>query len=502
MWAIAAGSVYRSTDGATWTLQTTNVPVGGTASRPYASLTSYAGKLWYIGGAPNAIPPPAPPNPASNSVNEVWTSPDGLTWTLQPAPPFAPRFQHASFVLNNRLWVFGGQPVLAGVAKGSSADAFSTDGTTWQAEALNTELDRAFHIAPVLNETNKVTLIGGILRGWSNKVHQSTDGITWTELSPYAQFSPRVGSRAVSFMGDLWIIGGATLNEIDNNDIWRSSDGLNWSHVTPSTTIFSARDSHQTLVFNNRLWVIGGWGNSVAVGGTGVRLNDVWSSADGIAWQRETPSAGFSPRNSFGAVVYNNGTTGNRMWVIGGETGTGVFANDVWSSSDGVNWSPETPSANFSARGGHAVVAFNGQLWLTGGGNIGFVDGTGTTALADVWKSSNGVTWTIVAPASTSFQARTFHGSAVHNNRLWVIGGTGPSPTGRTNDVWSTADGVNWTPETPSAQFSIRTAAAVTAHNNELWVISGIGLDRYNDVWRSIDGVNWRVGFNHTIRMR
>jgi hypothetical protein len=86
---------------------------------------------------------------------------------------------------------------------------------------------------------------------------------------------------------------------------------------------------------------------------------------------------------------------------------------------------------------------------------------------------------------------------------MWVIGGLSVSvssstpllPTPYLNDVWSSADGINWRQDA-TAQFEPRSSPGLAIHNNELWIIDGIGYTRFNDVWRSTDGINWRVGFN------
>jgi len=53
------------------------------------------------------------------------------------------------------------------------------------------------------------------------------------------------------------------------------------------------------------------------------------------------------------AVVFNG-----RMWVIGGARSSTLF-NDVWSSADGVNWILEKEHAEFKERFTHTVVALN-----------------------------------------------------------------------------------------------------------------------------------------------
>lgn len=498
MWAVSNGSSYSSTDGIVWTRRSVINAISGNW-RGGASLTNYGGKLWYIGGVPNYIVPGSP-GIFGNSVKDVWSSSDGINWTqVTASAPFTERWLHASFVMNNRLWVLGGETFTNGVEGVSTADAWSTtDGITWLQETTSATISRSL-LAGVAQETNKVTLIGGSIIGYSNQVWQSIDGNQWTELSPYAQFSPRDNMGVVEFQGDLWSIGGYTGEEaFVSNEIWRSNDGVTWTRVTPIGSVFSPRAGHQALVFNGRLWVIGGWGGQPSYCNTAT-CNDVWSSADGINWTQHVPTGViFSPRLGHQAAVFNG-----KLWIIGGNQGTGnpdTLANDVWSTVDGMSWVQETSSAAFTPRTAHGVVVFNNALWIFGGQN-GI---TASAPLADIWRSTNGVNWSLVTPVGTSFAARSSHAVSVHNNRIWLIGGWNGlydvdadylSKT-RFNDVWSSTDGINWSQHTPAAQFDARYDLKLVNHNNELWVIGGFNLDLNNEVWRSTDGVNWRVGFN------
>jgi len=69
----------------------------------------------------------------------------------------------------------------------------------------------------------------------------------------------------------MWVIGGLNDNLDPTNEVWSSTDGLNWTQVTTNTT-FTARCSHAGMFFNNKLWVIAGQT------GPGTDTNDVWSS--------------------------------------------------------------------------------------------------------------------------------------------------------------------------------------------------------------------------------
>ena len=148
------------------------------------------------------------------------------------------------------------------------------------------------------------------------------------------------------------------------------------------------------------------------------RLNDIWSSPDGISWTSEVISAPFRTRAAHNCVVYNN-----KIWVIGGFNGAS-FLRDVWYSSDGINWNNATSAAAFSGRGGHTSLVFNNKIWVVGG------DAGSTPFQNDAWTSNNGAVWT--QEAYTGFSGRRYH-TSVASKEIWVIGGYS---YGDLNDVW------------------------------------------------------------------
>ena len=144
---------------------------------------------------------------------------------------------------------------------------------------------------------------------------------------------------------------------------------MNWDDVAQTGTRFTAQNSHQVVVHNNQLWVIGD--------------RNIWWSQEGETWERVTTNnAGFLSRSRgrHQVVAHNHG-----LWVIGGDDGGPK--NDVWWSQDGETWTEATNSANFSPREGHQVVVHNNRLWLIGGWND--VDGRKN----DVWRSEDGENW-------------------------------------------------------------------------------------------------------------
>jgi len=125
-----------------------------------------------------------------------------------------------------------------------------------------------------------------------------------------------------------------------------------WTQATSSAS-WSTRSYHTSVVYDNKMWIIGGYGVSGP-------KNDVWYSSDGITWTQATSSASWSARDSHTSVVYDN-----KMWVIGGYASSS-YKNDVWYSINGITWT-QAPSAPWSARCFHTSVVYDNKMWVMGG---------------------------------------------------------------------------------------------------------------------------------------
>lgn len=90
----------------------------------------------------------------------------------------------------------------------------------------------------------------------------------------------------------------------------------------------------------------------------------------------------------------------------------------------------------------------------------------------------------IVVPEQ-KFAVQRGPGSVVMNGRLWVV--TDPAP----NEVWSSADGVNWRREVANLGLTPGTDFKITALNGVLWVVSSSTAVNPNDVRSSVDGKTW-----------
>ena len=136
--------------------------------------------------------------------------------------------------------------------------------------------------------------------------------------------------------------------------------------------------------------------------------NDVWkSSSRGENWTRTAASVPFPMDNAFASAVLNNA-----ILIMGGLRQTPFRdLNDIYKSSSGVSWSPVTTTGTlFSARyGARSVVLGSGsaaEVYLIGG-----YERASSSELDEVWKSSDGISWTHVnsAAGTTKFPVRRGH---------------------------------------------------------------------------------------------
>ena len=129
-----------------------------------------------------------------------------------------------------------------------------------------------------------------------------------------------------------------------------------WIQVT-GRAAWSPRTVGSPVVFNGRMFIVGGGvidGDTVIDPGS---TREVWSSADGKDWTKVT---GELPAMSGGSPIVFDG----KLWLVGANR-DGAFGRSSLVSSDGVTWTEE-PAA-WSPRGGLVVWTHDDKLFMTGG---------------------------------------------------------------------------------------------------------------------------------------
>lgn len=258
--------------------------------------------------------------------------------------------------------------------------------------------------------------------------------------------------------------------------------------------LWQGRDSAGEATLNGRKWIMGGWVSSFEPA-----LRDVWSSTDGYTWRRDLIQAPWTHSDLPMSIAFNG-----RLWMMGGyDQGRlpgATASSQVWSSPDGIDWTAHA-DAPWSARLGSAVVIHQEKMWIIGGLERYF-DGSDESLRNDVWTSTDGEDWTLVL-RNAPWSPRAFHNAVSLNGRIYVFGGGNYVPSfAQSNDVWSSADGASWRRETALAEWPPRIWASATVHAGRMWLLGGYsrgdGKDpetvaNLNDVWTSTDGARWTL---------
>jgi hypothetical protein len=271
--------VWNSVDGKNWNRVRADGAVKGfPKALNLFSTVVYKDAMWIIGGF------------GPDWENSVYNSTDGKTWTEVRANGatggFVGRYRHTSVVFDDgkgegeKMWVIGGNN--GRIAATYLSDVWSsTNGVTWTlvgehlaAEAFSR---REAHSSIVFNDGGgeKMWVIGGRGDGSYNGVWSSANGKDWTKVKNNNSegFSARRAHRSVVFDSKMWMIAGREVDNTYKDDVWTSTNGVSWFEST-ATAGFSARELHSSTVFKDKLWVIGGRNANRDADGI---LNDIWS---------------------------------------------------------------------------------------------------------------------------------------------------------------------------------------------------------------------------------
>jgi len=251
----------------------------------------------------------------------------------------------------------------------------------------------------------------------------------------------------------LVAVGSVGDDEAADAAVWTSVDGITWSRVAHDDAIFGG-------------WR-GQWMNSVTVGGPGLvavgsdghRVNDateragaaaVWTSVDGITWSRVRHDEAV-----FGGARMSDVTVGGPGLVAVGSAG--VEADEdadavaaVWTSIDGLTWSrvahDEAVFGGADSQQMHSVTV--GGPGLVAVGSVVQLWDSPVGSDAAVWTSVDGIIWSRVAHDETVFGGadnQQMHSVTVGGPGLVAVGSAGLSEVADADAaVWTSVDGIIW----------------------------------------------------------
>lgn len=221
---------------------------------------------------------------------------------------------------------------------------------------------------------------------------------------------------------------------------------------------FAPRDGAGALTFQGKMWLLGGWNPGDKQHFPRICNNEVWSSSDGKDWSLVKPNTFLDPSFDAGKDWEGRHTAGyavhrGKMWIIGGDVNQGHYHSDVWNSADGKSWTllNKGKPVPWSPRALHYTVAFKDYLWVIGGQTVPQFAPSEEVFHRDIWRSRDGLAWEKVTPVEPYWPQRgMIGGAAVFKDRIWILGG-----------------GTYDTPKIPTRKF-------------------------FNDVWSSADGIHWK----------
>jgi hypothetical protein len=257
--------------------------------------------------------------------------------------------------------------------------------------------------------------------------------------------------------------------------IWNSADGKAWVKAALPAIRQSVYETNY-VQFNHAVYALGkNQGNYLDIRfGSGVRRTVDFRTWEVLAEKSELPNRIFQ-----GLLVFNG-----KIWMLGGFDGKS-YHNDVWNSADGIHWTKVTENASWSPRTISKCVVFNNRIWVIGGGVIDGSPTNNPNSDKEIWSSADGINWTL----ATDKVGLSGNSPIVFDDRLWLVGANRDGSFGRASQV--TEDGIVWKEE--SAPWSPRGGVATWVFDGKLYMTGGKysvtenGKIRFiysNDVWR------------------
>lgn len=284
------------------------------------------------------------------------------------------------------------------------------------------------------------------------------------------------GDRRNSMVGSLDVLNGQMFAgtwsgaEGYGAQVWRTVDGHGWSPMTPSwsvsnTSVFDAEP------FTTQLYV--GTGNSSG--------GEIWRT-DGVSWE-QVMSGGFGDPNNyainalavFSETIYgatSNTTSGTQIW----RNPTG--ASGGWTRVDITGFSGPRMSAD------SVMDVYRDHLY------IGFSrNATGQNALAELWRTGDGLTWTPVFTDGLAAKNTNVSGMAEFRGDLYL----GLRNTTSGGQVWRSSDGLSWHAVFTGGLGDLYNGRpyGLIVFNDSLYVVFS-NLNTGAEVWRTTDGSVWQ----------
>jgi hypothetical protein len=262
-------------------------------------------------------------------VPAAWTSPDGLTWSINPMGTTGYTFAVSVAVGAD------GTAVAVGRSGKLPVAWTSRDGVTWQQ-----------HPVPMLGNdgtaermTSVIAAKGGYVAGGSvgpelsdrhARFWTSPDGVQWQPVPDDRAAFADAEVRAITTSGAGFVAVGVvgTAQRPSGAVAWTSADGTSWTRIDDPSFVGGIAVSVVPAPF----------GGLVAVGSDLDRHDaTAWTSPDGSRWTRAPAEASRQHSGGF-AWMTDVATIGDAVVGVGDVQGLQRGTAISWVSSDGLHW--------------------------------------------------------------------------------------------------------------------------------------------------------------------
>ena len=374
----------------------------------------------------------------------------------------------------------------------------TSDGTVRQQFLVSTNAGSSWHLAPVRAPGggqaalgHPAALLAGGPGGWvavgPHAIWTSPTGLTWTLAATHG-ISPQLPGDSVWVItktADGYLAAGANAATGANAAvIWTSRDGVTWQRMTAAQLSLAA-PGETVLNISYATWR----GNATVISGTvakaGTSYGAAWlSTNDGAAWTRVTIPAD----HGAGAAISGLGADGSGLIAVRpGRTASGAADGIAYFSPNGQAWQY---AATIDPAGG----------WTPGvvkGSGYGFVV-TGTSAegqLLAYTSTGTGTAWLPTGPLGNAAAESVVGATVAPAGTIVAIGYTAASLIGQQPVfVEASTDGS----VRPFSLAGIAGAAIPEMKINSTAMAGGLQIavgsaDGYPAVWRRTSGNAWTL---------
>ncbi|MBV9452211.1 MAG: hypothetical protein JO345_40620 [Streptosporangiaceae bacterium] len=418
----------------------------------------------------------------------IWTSHDGLSWTLAAT-------HGITQAAGDQVWVVT-RTASGFVAGGADANGHgvvwtSADGLNWQRQTMGAHV---LNIAYATAHGNAILITGALASGGSGAWLSTDGGSHWTTVT-----IPGTGEiSGVAFDADGFLA-------VRGSKTYFSTNGVSWHNAG---TIAASGGFHPRVVKGD------GYGLVVAGQNDAGQLVAYLSTDDGASWRPTATLGNAAAESVVGAAV----APGDHVIAIGATAASPVSQRPVFLKGahpvtlPGANI-PELAVTALAAAGGQqiAVGSANGYpaIWHKTGDRWSLVTrpgefgGQGLGALTAVAHGSSG--WLAAGPNGiilTSPDGVTWHAvggtaalaaadlvAAAAGPAGYVIAGDQTTQTGSAPAVWFSTNLTSWTKASGLGGSGAIAAVTATSHG---FAAAG-SANRQPAVWVSPDGRAWRL---------